>query len=287
MVIKRGGPGGPRVPPRPTGERAPTGTGRAAEPRRADELRAASAYDADAFDDDSSVQRSSPGDRAEDLFRADDAFRSETRSSAVRNTERLLETTYERLAVEYAKIHAEAHAIAADVAARGFSGDALSDAGPELRQQRTRMGKVRARLANIRRRLRTISLPAGTASDLQLEQRAGGQLRALAELERGVERTLMALQLATTFRPRGADGAPAAVLRLNVEGARDRAALGGELARSAPDATATQTMIRLLTGEDAPALADATAPTSPDDGKSGKPSDVRSLRAFALAQLST
>lgn len=272
MVIKRGGPGGPRVPPRPQGEQRSAGVASGREPARADEARPAATFDTDGFDDDLGVQRSTPGDRAEDVFR------SEARSSSVKNTERLLETTYERLASEYRAVHAEARALVQELAAQGFSADAVAEAGPDLRGHRARMTKLRGRLANIRRRLRTISLPAGSALDLQLEQRLGAQIRAVSELERGVDRSLMALQLATTFRPRAADGKPAALVRIDVERQGDRAALGSELARAAPDATTTDTLLRLLSGR-----ARSDGGTKGGEGKRG----VQALRAFAAAQIGT
>lgn len=276
MAIKRGGgPGGPRVPPRLPHPEVPGGAQRGDGPRSAGDARAA-AYDADAFEDEVSgpgVTRSASGDRAEDVF-----GRPEQRSSSVRNTERLLETTFDRLAREYAAVHADARAVVDQLAQDRFSPAALEAAGPELREQRARMGKIRARLSNIRRRLRTIALPAGTALDLQLQPRLGDQIRKLTDLEKGAERALMALQLATTFRPRGADGRPVPVTRVNVESASDRHALGSELARGAPDATVTDTMLRLLTGAPSPA-----ASGSARDGTS----DVDLLRLFAEAQLGT
>lgn len=291
MAIKRGGPGGPRVPPRSNGEQPAESAQRRGDPKTTApksgapssegpitaEVRAVSSYDADGFDDEISgpgVQRSTPGDRAEDVLR------SEPRSSTVRNTERLLETTYDRLASEYAAVHAEARALVEELASQSFSGTALDEAGPELRQQRGRMRKVRARLSTIRRRLRSIALPAGTALDLQLEQRLGAQIRAVSDLERGAERALMALQLATTFRPRTADGLPAQVVRVNVEGAGERDQLGSELAREAPDATTTQTMLRLLTGE-------GPREVTPRSSSENARSDVAALRSFAAAQIGT
>lgn len=281
MAIKRGGgPGGPRVPPRLPHHETPGGAQRSDGSRSAGDARAgdarAAAYDADAFEDEVSgpgVTRSASGDRAEDVF-----GRPEQRSSSVRNTERLLETTFDRLAREYAAVHADARAVVDQLATDRFSPAALDAAGPELREQRARMGKIRARLSNIRRRLRTIAMPAGTALDLQLQQRLGDQIRTLTDLEKGAERALMALQLATTFRPRGADGRPVQVTRVNVESAGDRHALATDLARRAPDATVTDTMLRLLTGAPSSAAGDSTR-----DGTS----DVDALRRFAEAQLGT
>lgn len=282
MAIKRGGPGGPRVPPRPSGEQPTSGVARTSVPSSeastgTGDVRSTSAYDGDGFDDELSsggVQRSTPGDRTEDIFR------SEPRSSTVRNTQRLLETTYERLASEYAVVHKEARGLVDDLAAQGFSGAALDEAGPALRQQRARMSKLRARLSNISRRLHSIALPAGSALDLQLQHRLGTQIRAVSDLEQGAERTLMALQLATTFRPRDAQGQPTQLVRVNVEGAKERHQLGSELAREAPDAVTTQTLLRLITGE---APRNVEQRPSQHEGRS----DVAALRSFAAAQLGT
>jgi hypothetical protein len=278
MAIKRGGgPSGPKVPPRPETQPAPSLKGaRGADEARADEARTAASFDADGFDDDLSgpgVTRSASGDRAEDVF-----GRPEQRHSSVKNTERLLETTYDRLAEDYTRVHTAARGLVDDLAAAGFSQAALDDKAPELRAQRARMAKVRARLSNIRRRLRTLALPAGSALELQLAQRLEGRIRAVSDLERGAERTLMALQLATTFRPRTADGAAAQITRVPIGGPAGRHALGSALAELAPDAAASGTMLRLLTRQ---APAPVEAPSL--EGSS----DLEALRSFALAQHGT
>lgn len=285
MAIKRGEPGGPRVPPRleqrapverqPEAERSTAPAAEAARAADTKETRASVGFEADAFDafdDDFTGPLSSPGERAEDVYR------SASRTSLIRNTERLLETTYERLSEDYRAVHAETRALVATLAREGFSSEALEAAGESLKTQRERMSKVRSRLANISRRLRNLSLPAGSALDLQLHQRLGHQIRAVAELEQGAERALMALSLADAFRPRGADGKAAPLVRIDVQGTKDRAALGSELARQAPEATSTGTLLRLLTG----AAPTAEAPR-PAEGKG----EVEALRAFAAAQLGT
>lgn len=279
MAIKRGGgPQGPRLPPRAARldevrQRDAAQRKEGSPAQRTEEVRSP-ALDADAFEDELSgpgVTFSGPGDRAEDVLPA-----LGERPSAVRSAERLLETTRDRLAAEYTTLHHESTETVAALRQSGFSAESTAELGPRLRDQRQRMTKVRARLATIHRRLKALAVPAGRALDLQAQVRLAEQIQAVQRLERGAERTLAALHLVTTFRPRAADGAGALAVRVSVGDVGDKLALGTDLALGAPGAATAQLLARHLA---------AGRPTTTEEQRApaGGSSDVRGLSSLHAA----
>lgn len=168
------------------------------------------------------------------------------KTSGLKSMARVLEQTQGRLAAEYQDLRERATKSLVELREAGFAPDARARAEAELGDTRARMNKLRRRLSDVRRRLKLAYVEAGAASELQLQGRLKSALDELARLPSGLTRSLGALSLAAQALPKGADGAHALALRLDVAGATDRHQLGRALAEVTPGAAVAQHVALLL-----------------------------------------
>jgi hypothetical protein len=201
------------------------------------------------------------------------------RASSIRSSEKLLTSTQDRLAREYATLSAENREVVGQLAKDGFSQAAVEKAAPGLRDQRARMAKLRRRLGSIHRRLRLLAVPPGAAADISTASRLNAQIDAVSQMEQGAARSVAALQLALTVRPRTGNGAGVEMLKVQHGGAAS-AELGDALAGLAPDATAARLALQLLTGE-----GESLSQSHLDAAQKHGATDVSGLANLASAQL--
>jgi hypothetical protein len=197
------------------------------------------------------------------------------RPSALRSSERLLETTRDRLLSELSTLQGELRETTRGLADAGFAPDAVAAQRDKLTSQRERMGRLRARLSTIHRRLRALAVAPGAVADAALQTRLRQQVDSIAKLDAGADRALAALQLATTFRPRAHDGAPVTGLRFAVNDAAT-SQLGDDLVRTAASAATAQAIAQLLAA--GPSLAELSL----DEQKSAGDADQLGRVAQAI-----
>lgn len=253
MTVKGGGPRGPKFPARGVRDQDRTSqttpeTAPQTEAQEAQEAQRIRQRDADGFEDEVSAPlnqtlASSGGERAEDVY-----LKASDRPSSLRSSQRLLESTRQRLAHELGQLGDEVDALVQQLGEAGFKRDTVERLAPALRERRARMTKLRGRLTTIHRRLRMLALAPGVAGDAQLKGPLGARVDETLALAPGTTRTLGALHLATTMRPRQADGTPVQALRFSApDGDREQQATA--LATDVASGATASLMTRLFADE--------------------------------------
>lgn len=151
-----------------------------------------------------------------------------------------------RLAGEFDTLRTEAQSVVGKLAEQGFAPEAVADSRAELGALRKQMAQLRGKIAADGRRLKTLKAAASKLGDTKLSEKVAGQLRTIADMEKGWGRTFLALGIAGTLAPSKDGEAQASRVALGAGGQVDRHALGGYLAQVSPGTAASQLLVALL-----------------------------------------
>lgn len=163
------------------------------------------------------------------------------RPSLVSSMNRVLDDTKKKLEAEIASLREEAARISSDTALP------LDQKIGALADVRARLAKPRRRLVSLRRRARTLSVVAARDHDGAMKRGRAALARADAATAPADRALALASVVAEMKLPTDASAA-AGVVRLDVEGLADRAALATRLAHDAPSLGDARALLALLTG---------------------------------------
>jgi len=176
------------------------------------------------------------------------------RPSLVSSMNRVLDDTKKKLEAEIVALREEAARISSDGTLP------LDEKISALADVRARLAKPRRRLVSLRRRARTLPLVAARDHDSAMKRGRAALSRADGAPS-SAERALALASVTAEMKLPTDASAASGVVRLDVEGLADRAALGSRLAHDAPSLTDARALLAVLTGVDV--AEDAVPPTSP------------------------
>jgi hypothetical protein len=153
-----------------------------------------------------------------------------------------------RLAGEFDGLRNNAQAVVGRLAQTGFAPEAVAGSREELGNIRKQMAGLRGKIAADHRRLKLLKVAAHRLGESKLTDKVSGQLRKVADMEKGWGRAFLALGIAGTFGHSPAEGAEQRPTRVPVGSVepKDRHDLGNHLAGQAPGTAASQLMVALL-----------------------------------------
>jgi len=152
-----------------------------------------------------------------------------------------------RLAGESDELRGEAQSVVGKLASQGFSPEAITETRTEIGGLRKQMAQLRGKIASDGRRLKILKSAASKLGDTKLSDKVGGQLKSIADMEKGWGRTFLALGIAGTIAPSKDGEAQATRVGMGAATAGvDRHALGGYLAQVAPGTASSQLLVALL-----------------------------------------
>lgn len=174
--------------------------------------------------------------------------------SGVASMVRVLEDTRAQILDEHRALRDKITRLVGELAARGFERAALEEHRSEITALRNRMAALRRRLQQIRRRLRTAA--RGRAADVDIGQQLAPHLDRLRNLEPGLQRAMLALQMVELVCVEPWSGQS-----VSVEG-DDPTATGDALARALPGSVIARGVAALLATTEGAAVIDDDAPGS-------------------------
>lgn len=218
------------------------------------------------------------GRAAAEGHRFEDALAHGGTPSGVKNLIRVLDKARSQLLEEHHALRGEAQAAVELLVQSGFSPAQLERARAELHALRQRLAAQRKRLHTLQRRLKSAAASAGKTGDADFARQLGAQLEQLRNVEPGLARAMLALQVLEQAYAGSSDGGPPA-LRLTVPSdAGARSALGDALVSALPGAAVADFSVGLL-------REGVAAPTPPPPPHRDLPRALAGTRALVDALL--
>jgi hypothetical protein len=166
--------------------------------------------------------------------------RERARASKHGQQKDMLQQSQARLLSEQQVLQARASELFHSLVEMDFAPEARESLRTEMDRVRDRMGKVKRRLGDIRRRLNAATASSSLGAELPARRASRRLLQERAQVGSVSNRGSVALALARQSRPRNANGSRATATWVDVSQARDKVALGSQLANWNIEASVSQ-----------------------------------------------